>query len=112
MGLCHGNQGPLAGSLPATLPQAGGLWELLGQGHTPLGRMMLTQARSTAKRPPPKPQDPDRHTSPLAKGQLARSSTGHHENSLSLNIYISLSRYTFIICIFLQHSSSFLICLF
>lgn len=34
MGLCHGNQGPSAGSLPATPPQAGGLWELLGQGHT------------------------------------------------------------------------------
>lgn len=79
----------------------------LARATQTLGRMLLTQARSTAKCPP-QPHGPDRHTPPLAKGQLARSSTGHHESSL----YIYLSRYTFIICIFLQHSSSFLIYLF
>lgn len=122
MGLCHENQGSwpfacmsrapraLGGELlstkaptPATPPQAGGLQELPTQGHS---RVMLLSAFSNLR-----PRQANAFLWPRVRvTQALHKAAGHCECSPFK--YLSIARYTFIICIFLQHSSSFTICLF
>lgn len=107
---------PLLVPRPATPPQARGLYELPAQGHSsPLTGPCLPRVQGHCQVPSP--------TSGLGQANFflwsrVKSYSGppqgasHPESSLSKYIYISISRYTFIICIFFQHSSSFMICLF
>lgn len=99
---CPAQRGPaLLAPTPATPIQAGGPQGLPTQGHS---RVTSLSAFSNLS-----PRQATPFLWPRVRvTQALRKAAGHCECSK----YLSIARYTFTICIFLQHSSSFTICLF
>lgn len=99
---CAARRGPpLLAPTPATPLQAGGLQELPTQGHSrevPLSAFSNLSPRQATPFLWPR----------VRVTQALHEAAGHCE----CYKYLSIARYTFTICIFLQHSSSFTIRLF
>lgn len=83
--------GSSAGSLPAPNPRAGGLWELLAQGHSNPSAERCLPGQGSLLKCPPQPQDPDRQTflwPRVRVGLVLHEVAGHHESALSLSKYM------------------------